>query len=106
MGTDPFPGMKHDGSLSEIDLMRALRLDLEAEEDAISLYTAHAMACEDNNIRNKLLDIADEERVHTGELLALLSRLDRREATLIAKGAREAVGEKGLNEIIRAMMEE
>lgn len=78
--TDPFPGIKETRPMSTPDLIRALRLDLSAEEDAIHLYTAHAKV---------LKSIADEERVHAGEFLKLIETLDKDEEKFLKEGAAE-----------------
>lgn len=81
---DPFPGM--DRPLSEADLIRALRLDLAAEEEAIHLYMAHANATSNELAKKALTSIANEERVHAGEFTRLLQRLDPIEVKLQLQG--------------------
>jgi rubrerythrin len=85
---NPFPGLvPRKMSLSE--LVRALRLDLAAELEAVHLYVSHAEAAEDELAKKVLLDIADEERQHAGEFLALIKRLAPEEAGLLEAGALE-----------------
>jgi uncharacterized protein len=87
--TDPFPGIKETNPMSTGDLIRALRLDLTAEEDAVHLYTAHSNAT-DNPLAAKVLSgISDEERVHIGELLRLIQILDPEEKKFLESGAAE-----------------
>ena len=63
MFTNPFPaGLPADGKMNRAELVRALRLDLAAEQDAIALYTAHAEATQESEVKKALLSIADEER--------------------------------------------
>jgi rubrerythrin len=52
--------------------IQAIRLDIEKEEEAIILYTSQAEQILNPEIKQQLLDIADEERVHVGELQHLL----------------------------------
>jgi rubrerythrin len=86
----PFPGMEPDRKLSKDELVRALRLDLAAEEEATHLYTAHADACKDPVVRAALRNIAREEIVHAGEFMQLIERLNPDETTLFTGGQAEA----------------
>ncbi|MDD5045373.1 MAG: ferritin family protein [Dehalococcoidales bacterium] len=85
--TDPFPGLSVP--LRDGDLIRALRLDLAAEEDAIHLYSSHADAAENVMAKTMLLDIANEERVHAGEFLRLIEILTEDERKWMKQGAVE-----------------
>lgn len=87
--TDPFPGIKETRPMSTPDLIRALRLDLSAEEDAIHLYTAHANSTNSPIASKVLKSIADEERVHAGEFLKLIETLDKDEEKFLKEGAAE-----------------
>jgi rubrerythrin len=89
MFTNPFVGQLPTRKLSKDELVRALRLDLAAEEEAIHLYTAHADNTEDETVRKVLLDIADEERIHSGEILSLIELLTCNEDEKLAEGSRE-----------------
>jgi uncharacterized protein len=97
---DPFRGKIPDRSLSLGELIRAIRLDLAAEEEAIHIYTAHAEATDNPLAKRVLLDVADEERVHAGEFSRLLSILtEGEEDNLLAEGAQEVnemAGEAGM----------
>jgi rubrerythrin len=72
---NPFPGITETKPMSASDLVRALRLDLAAEEEAVHLYTAHAEATDNLMAQTILQDIANEERVHAGEFLTLIEAL-------------------------------
>ena len=86
---NPFTGMVPGRKMTDSELLRALRLDLSAEQEAIHLYLAHADAT-DNEFAGKVLrDIADEERVHAGEFQRLIKILAGDEESLLAQGARE-----------------
>jgi rubrerythrin len=87
--TDPFPGIKETNPMNITDLIRALRLDLAAEEDAISLYSAHSEATNNSLAKKVLMSVADEERVHAGEFLKLIEILDPGEKKLLENGAIE-----------------
>jgi len=97
---DPFRGKIPDRTLSLAELIRAIRLDLAAEEEATHIYTAHADATDNALAKRVLLDIADEERVHAGEFSRLLSILtEGEEDKFLAEGAQEVnemAGEMGM----------
>jgi len=72
---NPFSGMVPDRKLTNEELIRVVRLDVAGELEAIHGYMAHADATDNELAKAVLIDIADEERVHVGELLRLLSIL-------------------------------
>lgn len=78
------------GKMSTPELIRALRLDLAGELEAIATYEAHADACADSKVAELLHDIADEERIHTGELMAAIEYLDGAEKNFVNEGKDEA----------------
>jgi rubrerythrin len=96
--TDPFPGIREIRPMSVTDLIRALRLDLSAEEEAVHLYTAHAESTDNGLARKVLLDVADEERVHAGEFLKLIELLDPDETKHMKSGAVEVENFKSFAE--------
>ena len=75
--------------MTKQELIRALRLDIAAEQEAVHMYTAQAEACDDPLAKAVLLEIADEERQHTGELMELLRRLAPEEQKLLDDGRKE-----------------
>jgi rubrerythrin len=86
--TSPFESVV-PRKLSHEELVRAIRLDLAAEEEAVYLYTAHAEAVDDPQVKKVLLDIADEERVHVGEFTRVLEILTGDENQFIQQGIDE-----------------
>ena len=72
---DPFPGLTPDRKLTDREVARAIRLALSAEEEAVHLYESLADATEHKLAKAVLQEIANEERVHAGEFLRLLSLL-------------------------------
>jgi rubrerythrin len=86
---NPFPGKVPDRKLTKEELIRALRLDLAAEHEAVHAYMAHADATDDLLAKKVLIDIADEERVHAGEFGRLIGILTGDEDTFLAQGAGE-----------------
>jgi rubrerythrin len=87
--TNPFTDVVPDKQLTFNELIRAIRLDIAAEEDAISLYTAHSDATDDETVKKVLNSIASEEQVHVGEFQELLNQLLDSEKPALAKGAEE-----------------
>ncbi len=85
---NPFSGMVPPRKMTNEELVRALRLDLAAEEEAIHLYTAHADATDNYAVAGILRDVADEERVHIGEFLSAIEALTD-ETRFLEKGAEE-----------------
>lgn len=86
---NPFSGKVPDRTLTESELIRALRLDLAAEHEAVHTYLAHADATDNPLAKAVLTDIADEERVHAGEFARLIALLTCDEEELLAEGAAE-----------------
>ena len=87
--TDPFNQMTPKRVMTKRELVRALRLGIAAEEDATSLYEAHADATDDLLAKAVLQDIANEERVHVGEFQRLISILLEDEDGWLADGVAE-----------------
>lgn len=72
--------------LSQDELVQALRADIVGEYEAIIGYEAHAMASQDQRVKQALLKIADDERKHVGQLEELLTLLKPVEGQLIEQG--------------------
>lgn len=75
MATDPFV-YNVPRKLTNAELASAIRLDIEAELDATSLYQAHYDATDDERARAVLAHIRDEEKEHAAEFIQLLAMLD------------------------------
>jgi rubrerythrin len=86
---NPFTGVVPGRKMTDAELVRALRLDLSAEQEAVHLYLAHADATDNELARKVLKDIANEERVHAGEFQRLISILAKDEDVFLAEGAAE-----------------
>ncbi len=89
-------GLKNDRKLTDAELIRAVRFMISAEYEAIQLYMQLAESTDNKLAKDVLVDIANEERVHAGEFLKLLSILDPEEEKFYAEGAEE-VEEEFLN---------
>jgi rubrerythrin len=86
---NPFSGKVPDRKLTHEELIRAIRLNLAAEHEAIHLYMAHAEATDHPLARKVLIDVANEERVHAGEFERLLEILTGDEDQWLAEGREE-----------------
>ncbi len=87
--TNPFIGVVPGRKMTDSELLRALRLDLSAEEEAVHIYLSHADATDNELAKKVLQDIADEERVHKGEFQRLIGILSKEEDAFLAEGAEE-----------------
>lgn len=85
---NPFSGTVPK-KITKEELIRAIRLNLAAEHEAVHLYMAHADATDNPLAKKVLIDIANEERVHAGEFSRLLQILTGDEDSFIAEGAAE-----------------
>lgn len=86
---NPFTGVVPGRKLTDSELVRALRLNIAAEQEAVHLYMAHADATDNELAKKVLIDIANEERVHAGEFQRLISILAKDEDAFLAEGAEE-----------------
>lgn len=93
---NPFSGKTPDRLLTLRELTRAIRLNLAAEEEAVSLYEAHADATDHPLAKRVLQDIANEEREHAGEFQRLLTILLADEQMYLDNGAAEVDEMAGL----------
>ena len=73
--TDPFHSLV-PRKMTDSELARAIRLDLEAELDAINLYAAHIEATDNEEAKRVLRHVMDEEKEHATLFYELLKRLD------------------------------
>jgi rubrerythrin len=90
--SNPFGSVVPDRKLTREELIRAIRLNLAAEHEAVYLYMAHAEVTDHPLAKEVLIDIANEEREHAGEFMRLLEILTGDEAEWLAEG-REEVNE-------------
>ncbi|MCI4434001.1 MAG: ferritin family protein [Thermoplasmata archaeon] len=71
------------------EILMAIREDIAAEIDAINLYLSQATLIDDEFVKSVLIDIANEEKVHLGEFLSVLEKLDPEQVKAIKKGKEE-----------------
>jgi rubrerythrin len=86
---NPFSGVVPDRKLTKEELIRAIRLNIAAEHEAIHLYMAHADATDHSLAKQVLTDVANEEREHVGEFMRLLEILTGDEDQWLAHGREE-----------------
>jgi rubrerythrin len=86
---NPFSGKVPDRKLTEEELIRAIRLNIAAEHEAIHLYMAHAETTDHPLAKKVLVEIANEERVHVGEFERLLEILTGDEDKWVTEGKQE-----------------
>jgi uncharacterized protein len=84
--------VKTHETLTDRELTRALRDALIAEETAIKQYENIADSTENEGVRKAVQSIADEEKIHVGELQKLLSGLLKDEQGFLDEGAKEVSG--------------
>ncbi len=76
--------------MNDLQTLEAIRLDIVGELEAVSQYEAHAAATNNPKAKKIWQSIANEERMHAGELFALLFELDPITAEMFLKGQQEA----------------
>ena len=86
----PFSVMKNDRTLTDTETLRALRFAIAAEFEAIQIYEQLAESIENEDVVKVLMEIADDERVHVGELQKVLLDLSPEEAEKYDEGSDEA----------------
>jgi len=86
---NPFAGFAADRKVTHAELVRAIRFMIAAEYEAVQLYMQLAESTDNRLAREVLTDIADEEIVHAGEFLKLLTELEPTETALYAEGEAE-----------------
>lgn len=82
--------------LSKKEITQALRWAIAAELDAISFYEQLAELIEDEKIRAVFMDVANEEKEHVGEFLALLLAVDGELGKYMREGFEEVEEETGI----------
>lgn len=90
---NPFSGTVPGRKLTDEELIRAIRLDIAAEHEAVHLYMAHAEATDNQAAREVLIDVANEEREHIGEFERLLEILTGGEERHWRESGRQEVNE-------------
>lgn len=81
--------VKTPETFTDREVTRAIRDAIIAEEGAIKQYEAVVDATDNTTVKEVLQDIANEEKVHVGELQKLLSMLLDDEQGFLDEGAGE-----------------
>lgn len=84
--TPPFPHQPPAKKLDDVELAKAIRLDLEAEMDAINLYTSHMDATDNTEAKKILAHVIKEEKDHAALFVELLKKLDPEQGKLFDEG--------------------
>jgi rubrerythrin len=84
--TEPFSGQSLGRKMTDEELVRALRLDLEAEMDAINLYESHLQATDNEEAKKILEHVIKEEKDHVVLFSELLKTLDPEQAEIWSGG--------------------
>lgn len=66
-----------------------LRFALAAELDAINFYEQMASYTDDEDLKEVLMDVAEEEKEHVGEFQTLLLELDKEQVEMMEEGKEE-----------------
>jgi hypothetical protein len=85
-------------TMSVREVCRALRDAIIAEESAINQYETIVDSTDDEVVKRVLQDIADEEKVHVGEIQTVLASLSPDEDDLLDEGEDEVEDEIGDDE--------
>ena len=56
------------------DILVMLKEDIKGEEDAIALYEKHIAVVENTEVKNRLIEIRDDEKEHLRELTELVEK--------------------------------
>jgi len=83
--------------LNDRELARAIRMAISAEHEAVHLYELIVDRTVNTDAKKLIQDIADEEKVHVGELENLLSRIDPDDKDKREEGEKEANDELGVD---------
>lgn len=78
--TPPFHALTPPRKLSDTELARAIRLNLEAELDAINLYAAHIDATDNEAAKAVIRHVMNEEKEHAALFYRLIRELDPTQA--------------------------
>lgn len=90
--------VKTPESFTDREITRAIRDAIIAEEGAIKQYEVIVDASDNPQVKEVLQDIANEEKVHVGELQELLRNLLKDEQGFLDEGAGEVKKETNKKE--------
>lgn len=86
---NPFGVMNPERNMTKSELIKAVRLMVSAEYEAVQNYMQVAESTDDALVKKVFTDIANEERVHAGEFLRVLHYLEPEEDKFYKDGIKE-----------------
>lgn len=86
----PFSIKKSDKKLTNEELIRAIRFSIASEYEAIQIYEEIIESTDNEEVIKLLKEIANDEKVHTGNFLYLMKILAPDEKNSYKDGAAEA----------------
>lgn len=100
--TPPFPFQPPEHKLTDKELVKLIRLDLEAELDAINLYESHLSNTDNEKAKKVLAHVIKEEKDHFELFMELLKDLDPQEKNIVEKNEYDDVinGKKSISNML------
>ena len=86
---NPFEGLSDPSKLEGDDLIFAIRIMIAREYESIQHFMQFSKAADHKLVKQVAKELADEKRVHAGQLLRLLMELAPEEETLYTEGSEE-----------------
>jgi uncharacterized protein len=80
---------QNGSNMSNEEIAQKIRKDIIGELDAIIQYEQHAMSTNNMQMKGLWKDIANEEKVHIGELMEALNMFDRDNQKKFEEGVKE-----------------
>ena len=80
--------------LSQSQLIRAIRMMVAAEYEAVQMYMQVVESTDDELAKKVLTSVSEEELVHAGEFLTLLNKLSPEDLKFAEQGKSEVEGVK------------
>ncbi|MFH0702456.1 MAG: ferritin family protein [bacterium] len=87
--SNAFSGLTNKEKITHSELIRAIRLMIASEYEAVQLYMQLAESTDNELAKKVLIDVSNEEIVHAGEFLRLLKELKPDEENYYEQGAQE-----------------
>ena len=81
--------MNVDKKLTGLELAKAIRFGIAAEYEAVQIYEQIIENIDDKEIIIVIKDIIEEEKVHAGQFLEVLFRIDPEEQKKYDEGSQE-----------------
>lgn len=85
-----FSGNKCERKLTKEELIRAIRFSIASEFEAIQLYEQLKESIDNENIKNLLDEVSEDEKVHVGNFIYALEKLSPDDKEHCIEGRKEA----------------